>query len=58
MNQRKMLMAYLLITIITYSGYGPENKECRVLLPPSGTSPKGSRSNSVLSRLFSAYTGL
>lgn len=27
------------------------------LLPPSGTNPKGAKSSSVLSRLFSAYTG-
>lgn len=39
-------------------GYGPSTPECRTILPPLGTTPKGARSNSVLSRLFSAYTGL
>ncbi|XP_015781965.1 uncharacterized protein LOC107359892 isoform X3 [Tetranychus urticae] len=39
-------------------GYGPQTSECRALLPPPGTPPRGARSNSVLSRLFSAYTGL
>ncbi|XP_022247643.1 uncharacterized protein LOC106464231 isoform X2 [Limulus polyphemus] len=34
------------------TGYGPQNKECVKLLPPSGTEPKGSRTKSVLSRLF------
>ena len=43
---------------IVCQGYGPNSSTCKSLLPPPGTPPKGSRSNSVLSRLFSAYTGL
>lgn len=43
---------------IICQGYGPQTTECTSLLPAPGTLPKGARSNSVLSRLFSAYTGL
>jgi hypothetical protein len=35
-----------------------DSKECNDILPPPGTPPKGTKSNSVLTRLFSAYTGL
>lgn len=38
--------------------YKPEGKECAAILPPVGTLPKGSKSTSVVSRLFSAYTGV
>ena len=38
--------------------YKPETPECRALLPKSGTVPKGSKSNSIISRLLSAYSGL
>jgi len=51
-------MALSRLPDIICQGYGAENQECRALLPPAGTNPKGARSNSVLSRLFSAYTGL
>jgi len=51
-------MALSRLPDIVCQGYGPENAECRQLLPAPGTNPKGARSNSVLSRLFSAYTGL
>ena len=51
-------MALSRLPDIICQGYGPQNSECRQLLPPLGTTPKGARSNSVLSRLFSAYTGL
>lgn len=51
-------MALSRLPDIVCQGYGPSNPECRSLLPPPGTPPKGARSNSVLSRLFSAYTGL
>jgi len=51
-------MALSRLPDIVCQGYGPGSKTCANLLPPPGTAPKGSRSNSVLSRLFSAYTGL
>jgi hypothetical protein len=51
-------MALSRLPDIVCQGYGPENPECRQLLPPPGTNPKGAKSSSVLSRLFSAYTGL
>lgn len=38
--------------------FKPDGAECLALLPKSGLAPKGSRSNSVISRLLSAYTGL
>ncbi|XP_054161722.1 uncharacterized protein LOC128959741 [Oppia nitens] len=51
-------MALSRLPDIVCQGYGHENSECKTLLPPAGTYPKGPRSNSILSRLFSAYTGL
>ncbi|RWS13267.1 hypothetical protein B4U79_06014, partial [Dinothrombium tinctorium] len=51
-------MALSRLPEIICQGYGPETQECKQLLPAPGTAPKGARSNSVLSRLFSAYTGL
>ena len=51
-------MALSRLPDIVCQGYGPDNAECKALLPAQGTKPKGSRSSSVLSRLFSAYTGL
>ncbi|RWS23704.1 hypothetical protein B4U80_09245, partial [Leptotrombidium deliense] len=51
-------MALSRLPDIVCQGYGPETQECKTLLPAPGTAPKGARSNSVLSRLFSAYTGL
>jgi len=51
-------MALSRLPDIVCQGYGPEAQECKSLLPPPGTTPKGNRSNSVLSRIFSAYTGL
>ncbi|XP_074603045.1 uncharacterized protein LOC141856590 [Brevipalpus obovatus] len=53
-----MRMALSRLPDIVCQGYGPQNQECKTLLPAPGTPPKGSRSSSVLSRLFSAYTGL
>lgn len=38
--------------------YKPEGEVCRTLLPKSNIQPKGSKSNSIISRLLSAYTGL
>lgn len=38
--------------------YRPETQECKALLPKPGVTPKGSKSNSVVSRLLSAYVGL
>jgi len=56
----KILMRIALSRLpdIMCQGYGPNTSTCKSLLPPPGTLPKGSRSSSVLSRLFSAYTGL
>ena len=51
-------MALSRLPDIVCQGYGPKKRKCRRLLPRPGTNPKGARSNSVLSRLFSAYTGL
>jgi hypothetical protein len=51
-------MALSRLPDIVCQGYGPDSDSCKALLPAPGTAPKGSRSNSVLSRLFSAYTGL
>lgn len=53
-----MRMALSRLPDIVCSEYKVGSKICRSLLPPPGTPPKGTRSNSVLSRLFSAYTGL
>lgn len=36
----------------------PTGPECRELLPKPGTSPRGAKSNSIVSRLLSAYSGL
>lgn len=38
--------------------YKPDGNECKAILPPVGATPKGSKSTSVISRLFSAYTGV
>lgn len=41
--------------------YKPDGQECRALLPKGGgpnNAPKGPKSNSILSRLLSAYSGL
>lgn len=38
--------------------YRPDGQECKALLPKPGSQPKGVKSNSILSRLLSAYTGL
>lgn len=38
--------------------YKPDGAECKAVLPAPGTQPKGAKSSSVLSRLFSAYTGV
>lgn len=42
---------------ITCSKYEQNSKTCGNLLPPAGSQPKGAKSHSVLSKLFSAYTG-
>ena len=51
-------MALSRLPDIVCQGHGPQTNTCKAILPPPGTPPKGSRSSSVLSRLFSAYTGL
>lgn len=38
--------------------YKHDSNECRAILPKSGTIPKGSKSNSIISRLMTAYSGL
>ena len=38
--------------------YKPEGNDCKLILPKNGTSPKGSKSTSVVSRLLSAYTSV
>lgn len=38
--------------------YRADTSECRSLLPKIGTIPKGSKSNSIISRLMSAYSGI
>lgn len=38
--------------------YKPDGQECKSLLPKPGTLPKGAKSNSIVSRLLSAYSGL
>lgn len=38
--------------------YKPDGQECRALLPKAGATPRGAKSNSIVSRLLSAYTGL
>lgn len=38
--------------------YPPEAQECKLLLPKAGTIPKGTKSQSIISRLLSAYSGL
>jgi len=50
-------MAVSKLPDIVCQGYGPKHPECRHL-PPPGTPFKETQNNSVLSRLFSAYTGL
>jgi len=42
---------------ITCAKYEYSSKTCGALLPPAGTLPKGPKSHSVLSKLFSSYTG-
>ena len=42
---------------ITCAKYDHSSKACGALLPPAGSLPKGSKSHSVLSKLFSVYTG-
>ena len=51
-------MALSRLPDIVCPSYNPQTEECKALLPESGSTPKGAKSNSVLSRLFSAYTGL
>lgn len=41
---------------ITCAKYDYSSKSCGALLPPAGSLPKGAKSHSVLSKLFSAYT--
>ncbi|XP_023218019.1 uncharacterized protein LOC111620334 [Centruroides sculpturatus] len=55
--QLLLRMAASRLPDIICSGYGTQNKECLTLLPKDGTAPEGSRSESVLSRLFAAYLG-
>lgn len=38
--------------------FKPDGQECRALLPKPGAIPRGSKSNSIISRLLSAYSGL
>uniref|UniRef100_A0A6G1SMA8 Uncharacterized protein n=1 Tax=Aceria tosichella TaxID=561515 RepID=A0A6G1SMA8_9ACAR len=38
--------------------FKPDGQECRALLPKNGITPRGSKSNSIISRLLSAYSGL
>lgn len=38
--------------------FKPDGQECKALLPKNGATPRGSKSNSILSRLLSAYSGL
>lgn len=42
---------------VTCAKYDHSSKACGALLPPAGSLPKGAKSHSVLSKLFSAYTG-
>lgn len=42
---------------ITCAKYEYNSKTCGALLPPAGTQPKGPKSHSVLSKLFSSFTG-
>lgn len=41
---------------VSCAKYEHSAKACAQLLPPAGSLPKGSKSHSVLSKLFSAYT--
>ena len=43
---------------VTCSKYRHTSNQCRTLLPPKGTLPKGPRSTSVISRLMSTVTGI
>lgn len=38
--------------------YRADSTECRLILPKPGSIPRGAKSNSVISRLMSAYSGL
>lgn len=51
-------MAFSRLPDIVCHKYGPNGSTCKSLLPSPGTAPKGNKSNSVLSRLFAAYTGM
>lgn len=42
---------------ILCQSYPYSSSKCSEILPPEGTEPLGARSNSVLSRIFSSYTG-
>lgn len=42
---------------VTCARYEHGEKLCASLLPPAGSVPKGAKSHSVLSKLFSSYTG-
>ncbi|KAI1278477.1 hypothetical protein HDE_14387 [Halotydeus destructor] len=53
-----MRMALSRMPDIVCQDYAAESQTCKQLLPPPGAAPKQGRSTSVLSRLFSAYTGM
>ncbi|XP_013784117.1 uncharacterized protein LOC106468246 [Limulus polyphemus] len=53
--QELLRIAISRVPEIICTGYGRNNSECTTLLPSSGSSPKGSQSNSALSRLLSTY---
>ncbi|XP_013775181.1 uncharacterized protein LOC106460044 [Limulus polyphemus] len=54
-TQELLRMAVSRLPDIVCSGYEPDSSVCKDALPPPGTPPIGSNSNSPLSRLFSAY---
>lgn len=41
---------------LTCASYKHKSNDCKALLPPSDTKPKGAKSNSVLSKLISTIT--
>ncbi|UYV71560.1 hypothetical protein LAZ67_8003688 [Cordylochernes scorpioides] len=55
--QLLLKMAASSLPNIICSGYSSSNTECTTLLPAAGAEPEGSKSESVLSRLFAAYLG-
>jgi len=58
MNQMLQSVAGTRLPEIACRDFDPTSKKCTSILPPPGTKPTNTRSNSVLSRLLNTYSAL